>query len=343
MSGTSLDGIDLAEVTFSISKKGEWSYKFGKAETVPYHESLKQELQDAILFSEKALNKLNIRYTRHISEVISAFVDKFKIESIDAVCSHGHTILHQPDSGVTLQIGNLPEIAALIGQRVVCDFRVKDVQLGGQGAPLVPIGDKLIFKDFDYCLNLGGFANVSLDNNGKRVAYDICPVNIVLNSYANLLGFPYDDNGNIARGGTVIIEILESLNQLPFYKKSPPKSLGLEWVKENIFPVLEASNTTKKNKIATFTAHIANQIAHQFKTNSKVLVTGGGAYNTFLLEEIKRINPVELVVPESQLLEFKEALIFGLLGVLRLRGEINCLQSVTGASVDCSGGNIFEI
>ncbi len=341
MSGTSLDGIDLAEITFTISDKGTWSFEIYKAETIPYPEIWKQQLQRAISFSETELMKLNKKYTRYISEVIKTFISKHHLQKIDAVCSHGHTILHQPQNGITLQIGNLPEIAQLIGQNVVCDFRVKDVQLGGQGAPLVPIGDRLLFSEYDYCLNLGGFANVSLEKKGKRIAYDICPVNIVLNEYANLLGFPYDDGGNISRNGTVDTEILKTLNQLPFYEKRPPKSLGLEWVKETIFPILETSKMNSEDKLATMTAHIAVQIASQFKSNSKVLVTGGGAYNTFLLEEIKRYVAIQLIVPNSQLVEFKEALIFGLLGVLRLRGEVNCLSSVTGAKADCSGGNIF--
>ena len=341
MSGTSLDGIDLAEIFFTISNTGTWSFEIGKSETIPYPEIWKQQLQGAISFSEKELLKLNIKYTRHISDVIKTFISKYKLESIDAVCSHGHTILHQPQNGITLQIGNLPQIARLADQKVVCDFRVKDVQLGGQGAPLVPIGDMLLFSKYDYCLNLGGFANVSLEKEGKRIAYDICPVNIVLNEYANLLGFPYDDGGNIARKGIVDTEILKTLNQLPFYEKTPPKSLGLEWVKEVVFPILEASKISAEDKLATMTAHIAIQLAGQFKSNSKILVTGGGAYNTFLLEEIKRHVPIELIVPSAQLVEFKEALVFGLLGVLRLRREVNCLASVTGAKADCSGGNVF--
>tara|TARA_A100000171_G_scaffold51461_1_gene65831 strand:- start:5590 stop:6666 length:1077 start_codon:yes stop_codon:yes gene_type:complete len=346
MSGTSLDGIDIAEITFtsttlSVGESG-WSYKIGKAETSPYPSEWVAILKEAIHFSQGRLQTLNKDYTRYLARVISEFTTRNTVKNLDAVCSHGHTILHQPENGLTLQIGNLPEIAELLQQTVVCDFRVQDVQLGGQGAPLVPIGDQLLFSEYDYCLNLGGFANCSFEENGKRIAYDICPVNIVLNFLAEKLNLPYDDQGKIARNATVDINLLDVLDTLQFYRQPPPKSLGLEWVKQFIFPVIEKANISAEDALATMTEHVATQLAAQFKEGSSVLVTGGGAYNTYLLERVKVHKNLHVKVPETQLVEFKEALVFGLLGVLRLRDAVNCLASVTGATHDHSSGVIFQ-
>lgn len=342
MSGTSLDGIDIAELWFTVSETGKWAYTFGKVTTLPYEATMKSNLRAAIHLGRAAIDALNETYTAYLAQKIINFITEHAIENLDAVCSHGHTILHQPEQGFTLQIGNLSTISEIIKQTVVCDFRVQDVALGGQGAPLVPIGDQLLFKEFDYCLNLGGFANVSLSKENKRVAYDICPVNIVLNKYAEKAGMPYDDGGNLAKKGEVLVATSEQLNELPFYKQQAPKSLGLEWVLKEISPILDASYALPKDTLRTFTDHAALQIAQQFKKGSRVLVTGGGAYNTYLLDKIKSHTAVELIVPEAKLLEYKEALIFGLLGVLRLRDEVNCLSSVTGASKDHSSGNIFS-
>lgn len=342
MSGTSLDGIDLMEVSFHRTDAGAWSFELGNNATIAYSSSWKQRLQDGVDFSEGRLQRLNEEYTHLLAGVISEFIHENNIVHLDAVCSHGHTILHQPNEGRTLQIGNLKEIANLIGQRVVCDFRVQDVALGGQGAPLVPIGDTLLFGDYDYCLNLGGFANVSMQKDEHRIAYDICPVNIVLNKYAERLGFAYDDSGNIARSGAFSLSTGAALDAIPYYKSKPPKSLGLEWVQKNIFPLLDGPRIDEKNILRTFTHHAGLQIARQFRKGAKVLVTGGGAYNAFLLERIRYHKDVELIIPEKELVEFKEAIIFGFLGVLRLRDEKNCLASVTGASHDHSSGMIYE-
>lgn len=342
MSGTSLDGIDLAHCVFSVSEEHNWSYTIEVAETIAYPTSWKTRLQEAVHFSKGRLQTLNTEYTNFLGEVISTFIVKNSLENLDAVCSHGHTILHRPDKGITLQIGNLPQLAELVGENIVCDFRIQDVELGGQGAPLVPIGDRLLFGNYDYCLNLGGFANCSFENDGKRIAYDICPVNIVLNRYAELLGLPYDNGGQIAASGQLDKELLDTLNELSFYNQAPPKSLGLEWVQRHIFPLLDASKISEANKLRTFTEHIAMQLAHQFAEGSRVLVTGGGAYNSYLLERVRGYKEVQLVVPDTILVEFKEALVFGLLGLLKLREEVNCLASVTGARMDHSSGVVYS-
>jgi anhydro-N-acetylmuramic acid kinase len=348
MSGTSLDGVDLAHLHFTL-KEGKWSYTILESETVPYSDEWVTQLKSAVGFSETQLVTLNDDYTVLLGTIIKNFITTNAILNIDAVCSHGHTILHQPQQGFTLQIGNLPELARLISEKVVCDFRVQDVALGGQGAPLVPIGDRLLFSDYDFCLNLGGFSNISFEEGNNRIAFDISPVNTVLNFYANQLGFAYDDKGSIARSGTIHQELLTALNALEYYKKSYPKSLGFEFVKEIVLPLMENYTISTADKMHTFSEHIALQIGlalDDFVVTAsrpkKMLVTGGGAYNDFILERVGYYLPnMEIIVPDAKTLEFKEALIFGLLGVLKLRGEVNVLSSVTGARENHSSGVIF--
>ena len=343
MSGTSLDGIDLAHIHFSIIDK-KWNFEILETETVSYDSDWLNKLKIAVDFSSTALIKLNNEYTVLLANVIKTFIEKHQLDNLDAVCSHGHTILHQPQNGFTLQIGNLPEIAKILNQTVVCDFRVQDVQLGGQGAPLVPIGDRILFSKFDYCLNLGGFSNVSFEQNGNRIAFDISPVNTVLNFYANKLGFDYDDKGKISQSGKMNSELLHELNALDYYKKSFPKSLGFEFVKETVLPLIEKYSISNEDKMHTFTEHIALQTALSLPSKTgKLLATGGGTYNDFLMQQMKfHLPQLEIIIPDKKTIEFKEALIFALLGVLKLRNEINVLSSVTGAKENHSSGIIFK-
>ncbi|MEL1242569.1 anhydro-N-acetylmuramic acid kinase [Flavobacterium flavipallidum] len=342
MSGTSLDGVDLAHIQFEI-KNNQWSFQILESETVPYSDDWVKKLKSAVDFSKAELDILNQNYTQLLSTIIANFIENYQITNLDAVCSHGHTILHQPQNGFTLQIGNLPEIATLTQQKIVCDFRVEDVQLGGQGAPLVPIGDRILFSEYDYCMNLGGFSNVSFEENGKRIAFDISPVNTVLNFYADQLGLNYDDKGKISSTGKIHSELLNKLNNLDFYKQQHPKSLGFEFVKETVLPLMESYKISIENKLRTFTEHIAIQTALALpKKQGSLFITGGGAYNDFLIFCIqKQLPKMSVVIPEKKILEFKEALIFALLGVLKLRNEINVLSSVTGAKEDHSGGYIY--
>ena len=342
MSGTSLDGIDLSHIHFTIDKD-KWSYFINESETISYSIDWLKKLKHAIDFSPSELEKLNQDYTELLGTIIVAFISKNKLKNIDAVCSHGHTILHQPQNGFTLQIGNLSKIAEITGQKVVCDFRVQDIKLGGQGAPLVPIGDRILFSKYDYCLNLGGFSNISFEQNGNRIAFDICPVNTVLNFYANQLGFDYDDKGQLARSGKLEQNLLNELNDLYYYKKPFPKSLGFEFVKEIVLPIIEKYTISVEDKMRTFVEHIATQTSFALPVNSgKLLATGGGTYNDFLIDKIKANSPqLEIIIPDIKTLEYKEALIFGLLGVLKLRDEINVLSSVTGAKIDHSSGVIY--
>jgi anhydro-N-acetylmuramic acid kinase len=344
MSGTSLDGIDLAHINFTI-KNNRWSFTLYETETIPYESNWLNKLKTAVDFSRTELEKLNEDYTLLLGNTIKSFIKKHQLINLDAVCSHGHTILHQPQNGYTLQIGNLPEIAEIVGVTVVCDFRVQDVKLGGQGAPLVPIGDRILFSEYDYCLNLGGFSNISFEQNGKRIAFDISPVNTVLNFYANKLGLAYDDKGTIARSGESDLNLMEELDALAYYQKPFPKSLGFEFVKTVVLPLMESYDISIEDKMHTFVKHIAKQTAFALpERNGKMLITGGGTYNDFLLESMQNYLPeMSLVVPDAKTLEYKEALIFALLGILKLRKEVNVLSSVTGAKKDHSSGKMYPI
>lgn len=342
MSGTSLDGIDLVFVEIDFEK--DVAFSIIASETYSYSSDWRSSLNGAINLEATELNKLDNEYTDYLSEVILDFIHKNDIDLLDAVCSHGHTIKHRPKKGITLQIGNLPKLAKKLNIPVVCDFRVQDVELGGQGAPLVPIGDRLLFGEYKYCINLGGFANISMEAGSQRIAYDISPVNTVFNHYMRKLGEEYDDNGSLARSGKVNEEMLRELNSLKFYKKEPPRSLGIEWVNSNIFPLIDRYKLEIKDILRTFAEHVAIQIASCLdnETSSRVLITGGGAFNGFLIERLKSLSTSKFVIPDKKIVDFKEALIFALLGVLKLREEINVLSSVTGAKIDHSSGRIYE-
>ncbi|MGC1204701.1 MAG: anhydro-N-acetylmuramic acid kinase [Flavobacteriaceae bacterium] len=341
MSGTSLDGIDLVLVQFQFDNT--WSFNIVHSETVEYDVEWQNTLKNLVNYSLENLHEIDENYTRYLAKIIKNFIKKNSIENIDAVCSHGHTALHQPENKLTYQIGNKPILAKLLNKTVVCDFRVQDVELGGQGAPLVPIGDKLLFSEYDFCLNLGGFANISTKINKERIAYDICPVNIVLNHYVQKLNFNYDDAGKIASTGLIKQNLLNELNTLSFYKTEFPKSLGLEWVIKTIFPLIDNFQLEIPDILKTFVEHIAIQLAKEInkKENASVLITGGGVFNTYLMDTLKTKTKNRIIIPSKSIIEFKEALIFGFLGVLKLRNEVNCLKSVTGAIKNHSSGVIY--
>lgn len=341
MSGTSLDGIDLCLTRFE--QADSWKFKIIDAKTVDYPKQWQERLQNAITLSASQLVEINNDYTYFLSKVISNFIKQHPKTTIDAICSHGHTIFHQPNLGRTLQIGNLPILSNYLNQTVVCDFRTQDISLGGQGAPLVPIGDALLFPQYDYCINLGGFANISYIKNLERIAFDICPVNIIMNHYTKTIGLPYDSEGNIALKGTICSPLLDKLNSLDFYAIHHPKSLGQEWVQENMYPIIDSYKLNIYCILRTVLEHSAFQISNVVKGNNlkNGLFTGGGVYNTFLINRIKSLSNQEIVKTTAEIIEFKEALIFGFLGVLKLKGIPNCLSSVTGASCDHASGYVY--
>lgn len=340
MSGTSLDGIDLVHVKFD--KKDYRKFNILSSTTIPYSDYWKGNLKEAIHFSKENLIKLDIDYGNLLGEELNLFIKENNIINVDFIASHGHTILHQPNIGITLQIGSGKVISELTNKKVICDFRTQDVKLGGQGAPLVPIGDELLFSNYDFCVNLGGFANVSFKNEGKRIAFDICPVNIVLNHYVQKLGFEYDDKGSIASKGEINTDLLEELNSLNFYNKLPPKSLGLEWVKSTIYPLIDKYENSIPNILVTFIEHSAFQIGKIINKSESVLITGGGVFNSFLMSRIEFYAEKKIEIQPNELINYKEALIFAFLGMLRVDNQVNCLRSVTGAIKNHSSGVIFN-
>ena len=335
MSGTSLDGIDLAICTFT--KNQEWEYKIDKSDTLKYPIFWKSKLATTHTKSKAIVEENNIQFGQYIGQTINAFLNN---EQVDFIASHGHTIFHQPENNYTLQIGCGKTISNTTKITTINNFRSLDVSLNGQGAPLVPIGDLLLFPEYKYCVNLGGFANISIKKNDKIIAFDICPANIVLNDLCKGLGIEYDTNGDISRKGKIVPAILQQLNQLDFYVKKAPKSLGREWVEKNILPILKDNKS--QDLLCTFCEHVAMQIG-KFLKDESALITGGGVFNTFLMDRIRFHSNAAIIVPNKELIEFKESLIFAFLGVLKLRDEVNCLQSVTGADMDNCGGIIHEI
>ncbi len=343
MSGTSGDGLDIAYCSFE--KNDSWSFDILRAETIAFPKKLGEQLLNAHTLSALDLQLLDVRFGTWMGEQVKAFLGKSP-DQVRAVASHGHTVFHQPKQGLSLQIGNGWALHSTSGLPVINDFRMLDVQLGGQGAPLVPIGDLLLFQDYDFCLNLGGIANISMEKNAQRIAFDVCPFNLLLNHYAQEVSLPYDKDGQMAREGTLIPELLMQLNKLPYYNLSGAKSLGREDL-EAYFSILELDTTQLRvDKLHTLIAHYVFQIKKAIGINQgKMLVTGGGAYNTYFMEALQKAMGANFDIPkvDPMLVDFKEALLFAFLGVLRLRNENNCLASVTGASRDNCGGVVYGI
>ena len=340
MSGTSLDGLDIVYVKFTQNES--WSFKIINSKTYKYEDSTTEILNEISRKSIKEIKEIDVEYSKKLAKMINDFINEFSINKIDFVSSHGHTAIHDPSNLITYQMGNLSTLSKEINQKVICDFRVQDVKLGGEGAPLVPVGEKYLFHEYDSFINLGGFANISNHKGESLIAYDICPVNIVLNNLSKKIGKDFDDKGSIASSGKLIINLYEELEKLEYYQLSPPKSLGIEWVDKYIFPLINKySDYPTEDLLNTLSNHIANQISNNLKNLDKVLVSGGGAYNDYLIHLIRSKTDSEIIISSKNIIEFKEALIFAFLGVLRNLNINNCYSSVTGASKDHCSGKIF--
>ncbi len=343
MSGTSLDGLDIAYCVFQ--KKEHWKYKIAKANTINYSHIWKNKLINASSLNKKGLSLLSKEFGTYIGQEVNKFIKQNNV-AVDFVASHGHTIFHDPAKGLTLQIGDGQSIAKKTKLPVVCDFRIGDVALGGQGAPLVPIADKLLFAHYKYCLNLGGFANISYDKKRVRLAFDICPVNIVLNQLAKKVGKEFDNGGRLAAKGKVNNLLLAKLNNLAYYRTKGPKSLGREWVEKKFNPVLNSFPVSTQDKLRTVVEHAAIQIGFAVsskagKSKKTLLITGGGVYNKFLITRIKVHAKCNIKLPDDKTIQFKEAMAFAFIGLLKISGEVNILKSVTGAKKNSSGGVRF--
>ncbi len=343
MSGTSVDGLDVCCARFDCHE-GRWSFHIDCARAYPYPAALQRQLASGVQqMSALEFVTFHSAYGRFLGERVKEFMTEFHVTP-DLIASHGSTVFHEPEKQVMFQIGDGAAIAAVTGVPTVSDFRRLDIMLGGQGAPLVPIGDRLLFGDYDYCFNIGGFSNISFQEGERRIAFDVSPVNYVLNHYCReRLGLEMDRDGEMAARGTVQTTLLNALDALDYYARPYPKSLGREWVEKQVFPLLDAFEGPLEDLLRTYCEHAAGQLARVTQAGRRVLVTGGGAYNRFLLERMRALSGCELVVPEPALVEYKEALIFAFLGVLYVLDRPSCLSSVTGASRDNVGGMLFKV
>ncbi|MAD13186.1 MAG: anhydro-N-acetylmuramic acid kinase [Flavobacteriaceae bacterium] len=340
MSGTSLDGVDLALIEF---KTRPWKYDLLETATLRYPENWIKTLSNIHKKEIKKIVEIDTSYTLFLGKLIDDFINYNKIDNIDFVCSHGHTAIHRPYEGMTYQLGNLSSINKYYNLKTICDFRKQDVDNGGQGAPLVPIGDKILFPEYSACLNFGGFANISRQLNGKTIAYDICSTNLIFNYLAKKKSMSYDKNGILAKSGKIIGELFNRLNNIDFYNLPHPKSLGVEWNEKNIYPLINKSliNNSIEDVMRTYLEHAVLKISQSLKNDDTVLVTGGGAHNKFLVSSLKSKTQAKIIIPSKELIDYKEALIFGLLGLLRVLNINNCLSSVTGSKNDHCSGKIF--
>ena len=344
MSGTSLDGLDMAYCHFW--EEGEkWNFEIRQSTTIKYPELLFEKLRDAVQLTEEEHEKLHEDYGIWLGEQVKSFVGEKGID-IDFISSHGHTSHHRPEEGITFQLGSGQRLADVSGHRVLYDFRTMDVELGGQGAPLVPIGDELLLSEYDFCLNLGGISNISFNKQGKRLAYDIGMANMPLNYLTRKIRLDYDEDGKLAKKGKLIPGLLAKLNKLEYYQLPYPKSTGIEWVSKEVYPMLDTDLYALEDMLHTLIHHNCEQIAMAIKSEStnesKVLVTGGGAQNPHFIAILKTMleGICEVVVPPEKFIAFKEAMVFAFMGVLKELGRINVLASVTGATKDSSSGKI---
>ncbi len=350
MSGSSLDGLDIAYVHLE-EVRGKWSFDIKHAECVPYSREWSEQLSQPAELTVPEFLKLNTAYGHYLGRQVNAFIGKYNLDhKIDFIASHGHTVFHEPENRTTFQVGCGASMAAEIQLPVINDLRAVDVALGGQGAPIVPVGDNLLFGEYNYLLNIGGIANITIRQNDGTIAFDICPANQILNELAKMLNMEYDEEGKIAATGSLLTGPLNELSALPYYSQAAPKSLSNESVREMVFPFLFESSHSVPDMLHTMVTHIAEQVANAVKNYkagedaAKMLVTGGGALNKYLVqrinEKLQDLN-IELVVPDPTITKFKEALVMALIGTLRWREEVNVLSSVTGAKQDSINGAVW--
>ncbi len=361
MSGSSLDGLDVAYCRFETSGNknnfiiGKWELL--QAETYPFSEFWKTRLRQLPSGSAYEMMDAHAAFGAYLGKLVNRFILEKNIDrqEIDLIASHGHTVFHEPAQGFTTQIGDGAAMAVATGCTVIADFRSADIALGGQGAPIAPMADKMLLAGYDFYLNLGGIANITCNINGRFIAFDICGANQILNALANELNLPFDDNGNISATGKLIPDIFEKQLTLSFFKNNYPKSLSNQWVQENQTAIFLENNNPIKNKLFTATELTAHLISDSIngiiekenfnKEKYKLLATGGGAYNSYLINRINyflsKIN-IELIIPEKNLIDFKEASLMAMMGVMRMENVPNCLASVTGAERDVVGGAVFN-
>lgn len=357
MSGSSLDGLDIAYAKFKV-EQDDISFKLIHAETVPFSEQWQRRLQNLPKVDALAFAKTHTYFGHLMGDMINSFIKKHHLD-VDFIASHGHTIFHYPDNRMTIQIGDGAAMSAITGLPVVNNFRTHDIAINGEGTPLAPIADKYLFKGYDFYLNIGGIANISCPIGERFVAFDVGAANQIFNPLANLLHLPYDDKGDIAKSGDINDSLLQSINAIPYFHKDYPKSLDNSWLQQNILPHYLIAEDTIPNRLRTAVEQLAQQTALSIKhivrkeklphktDGFKVFVTGGGAFNRFLIDRTAEVCmeqniPANFIVASPEIVEYKEALLIGLMGVLRVHNKVNVLRSVTGAKVDTIGGAIWQ-
>lgn len=344
MSGSSMDGLDMVYCLIE-ENAGEWSYQIEHGECMAFDPEWKNRLEDITRLSALELIRTHSALGRWIGYQANEFMERYGLEhKVHFISSHGHTVFHEPHHQMTFQIGDGAGISVITGLPVISDLRNIDVALGGQGAPIVPIGEKLFWKDFNYFLNIGGIANLTKTDTKDYMAYDVCPANRVLNELAKEKHLEYDQGGAIASEGNINLPLLEALNNLEYYTQKPPKSLANEMGTQKIIPLIGTYNLSTEDKMRTYVEHICVQISQQCEDSGRMLVTGGGAFNGFLIQILReklKQREIEIIIPDKTLIEFKEALVMALIGVLRWREESNVLNSVTGSSRNSIGGALW--
>jgi len=344
-----MDGLDIVYTQLE-EVRGAWTFEILHAECIPYTDEWVSALEYIATKPVREFLILNTKYGKYLGDQVNAFIEKYAIDhKVHFIASHGHTVMHEPKNQTTCQIGSGAMIAALTGLPVIDNLRALDVALGGQGAPIVPIGDKLLFGNYEYCLNIGGICNITIQNQGKLLAYDVCPANQVLNRLAKNDGKEMDEDGLMAAQGSVLLDVLTELNNQAYYKQAAPKSLSNEDARNLVYPMLFQSAHTTANLLRTVVAHISDQVAaavkqHPAQGDAHMLVTGGGAFNKFLVSQLRNsLAPlgVTVEVPDDSIVKYKEGLVMALIGALRWREENTVLSSVTGASKDSIGGTIW--
>lgn len=342
MSGSSLDGLDIAFVELT-EIAGNWTFDLQAAACIPYSEEWLTRLKQAPQMSVPDFLQLHTAYGRYLGDSVNEFIESNQLHHrTHFIASHGHTVFHDPKTQTSFQLGDGASIAAITNLTVISDLRNKDIALGGQGAPIVPIADRMLWPSFQACLNIGGIANITI-NQDNPIAFDICPANQVLNYYAQQAGKEYDDEGMMALEGIVHQSVLSQLSTLDYYQQSAPKSLANTYSAE-LIALLNSLST--HDALATMVAHIAMEtkraLAPYIKENDQLLITGGGAFNKYLVAEIQAAIPeVSVIVPEEMTIQYKEAIAMALFGALRWREEVNVLNSVTGASKNSVGGALW--
>ncbi len=353
MSGSSLDGLDIAFVHFEETA-GKWTFEIQDSGCIPYSAEWKKKLSNPGELSAKDYLILHTQYGHYLGTCVNEFLEEKNLAyRVQLIASHGHTAFHFPSEKMTAQLGDGAAIAAITGIRTMTDFRSVDIALGGQGAPIVPIGEKILFPEYDFFLNIGGIANLSARFNAF-IGFDVCPANRILNILAAKTEKGFDENGNLASMGKLNDKLLTLLNNNSYYQLSYPKSLSNDFGLNEILPIIIRENLSMQDALRTYVEHIVTQVSRSLnqinkatdQTSRKLLVTGGGAHNSFLIQRLKdKLNPAgfEIIIPSKNIVDFKEALIIALMGALRWREDINVMSSVTGASKDSINGAVWSV